>query len=78
MPTENEMKTNAFKVRLDVLEELKGLLAQVSVSIRGKDLAKNVYKTQLLSSVSDNYNLRKYIYKLLTVKFNTKCLEMFL
>ena len=52
MPTENEMKTNAFKVRLDVLEELKGLLAQVSVSIRGKDLAKNVYKTQLLSSVS--------------------------
>ena len=57
-PTENEMKvfeatsTFAFKARLDVYKEVGGLLSKVSVTVRGKEVATNVYKTHIFSSVS--------------------------
>jgi hypothetical protein len=51
-PSTNEKITNTFKVRLDVYKPIKGLLNTVSVSIRGKEVVQNVYKSLLFSSVS--------------------------
>ena len=49
--TENDLKTLAFKARLDVYKRLGGILGKVHVSISGKEVTNTVYKTQLISSV---------------------------
>jgi len=50
--TENDLKTLAFKARLDVYKRLGGILGKVHVSISGKEVANTVYKTQLISSAA--------------------------
>ena len=50
-PSEEEEKTFSFKARLDVYKHIGGLLEKVAVSIKGKEIAANVYKTPLFSSV---------------------------
>ncbi|XP_063682367.1 uncharacterized protein LOC134817167 [Bolinopsis microptera] len=49
-PNSNEEKTLSFKVRLDVYKDMAGILGVASLSIKGKEVAKNVYKTGIISS----------------------------
>ena len=51
-PNSNEEKTLSFKARLDVYKDMAGILGVASLSIKGKEVAKNVYKTGIISSVS--------------------------
>ena len=54
IPTDDEKKTFSFKARLDVHKHIGGLLEKVVVSIKGKEIATNIHKTPLFSSVSSS------------------------